>query len=414
MGEAAFVNQENNHRRARSISLDLFGLDYLLIAVTSGLILFGFLMIYSASPLSAALMDKMPDYFVKRQMIWAGLGAVAALGMILIDYHWLRRLSVIMMLVTLVSLILVEIISNPTLGADRSIFGASIRPSELAKLVTIIYVAVWLDAKREVLNDITLGLLPLIAILVITGFLIVIQPDVSAALTIVVLGGLLFFLAGGAWRQIALVILITLVLGWLLVSVYPTGMTRVTTFISGIQDPTKASEHIRHSFAAIISGGIFGTGIGQGSAKYIGLPVAHTDSIFAVIAEETGLVGVFVLILAYFLILWRGLSIARHAPDPFGRLLAAGITFWILLEAFLNIGVMVNLLPNAGNALPFISYGGSNLLVTMIGVGILLSINRKADQKRMEGEKTFGAVVDLRWRDRRRRVSRPVRPTGSR
>jgi cell division protein FtsW len=414
MGEATFINQENTHRQRRNINLGHFSLDLILLAVTSALILFGFLMIYSASPLSAALMDRTPDYFVKRQMLWAGLGVVGVIGMLLIDYHWLRRISVILMFVTLAALFFVELIATPTLGADRSLFGASVRPSELAKLVTIIYVAVWLDAKREVLNDITLGLIPLVGILAITGVLIIVQPDLSAGLTIVVLGGLLFFLAGGEWRQIAMVIVVTLLLGWLLVSIYPTGMIRVTTFISGIQDPAQASEHIRHSFAAIINGGIFGTGIGQGSAKYIGLPVAHTDSIFAVIAEETGLVGVSVLISAYLVILWRGLHIARNAPDSFGRLLASGITFWILLEAFLNIGVMVNLLPNAGNALPFISYGGSSLLVTMIGVGILLSISRTANQKQVEGENTFGTVVDLRWRDRRRSVSRTGRPAGSR
>ena len=414
MGEAAFINQDVNRRAARSLSLGRFGLDYILLGVTIALVLFGLLMVYSAGPLTAAQMGESPDFFVIRQIVWAVIGVVGIIGMLLIDYHILRRFSVIMMLVSLALLVFVEIISNPTFGAIRSLLGASVRPSELAKLVIIIYVAVWLDAKRDVLNDITLGLLPLIGILGITAFLIIIQPDISAALTIVVLGGILFFLAGGEWRQIALVIVITLILGGLLVLLYPTGQVRVTTFISGVVDTTQASDHIRHSFSAIISGGIFGTGIGQGSAKYIGLPVAHTDSIFAVIAEETGLIGIFLLILAYLVILWRGLHIARNAPDNFGRLLAAGITFWILLEAFLNIGVMVNLLPNAGNALPFISYGGSSLLVILLGVGILLNISRSSNQKQEEGDKTFGTLVDLRWRDRRRGVSRVVRPTNAR
>ena len=225
---------------------------------------------------------------------------------------------------------------------------------------------------------------------------------------------MLFFLAGGEWRQIAMVIVVTLLLGWALVSVYPNGMNRIVDFIAGLQDITKTSEHIRHSVQAIIAGGIFGTGIAQGSSQFIGLPVAHTDSIFAVIAEETGLVGILVLILVYIAFLWRGLTIARNAPDNLGRLLAAGITFWILLETYLNIGVMINMLPNAGNALPFISYGGSSLLVTMIGVGILLNISRQADKKQVEGENIFATVVDMRWRDRGRRVSRSVRPTDSR
>ena len=138
-------------------------------------------------------------------------------------------------------------------------------------------------------------------------------------------------------------------------------------------------------------------------ARQTGIRASPT---FAVIAEETGLIGIFVLISGYLVIMWRGLVIAKNAADPFGRLLAAGITFWIMLEAFINIGVMVNLLPNAGNALPFISYGGSSMLTSMAGIGILLSINRGGQQKKQEGENTFGSVVDLRWRDGRRRVSR--------
>jgi cell division protein FtsW len=191
-------------------------------------------------------------------------------------------------------------------------------------------------------------------------------------------------------------------------------MTRVKDFFAGIQDITRASDHISHSFQAIISGGLFGTGIGQGSIKSIGLPVAHTDSIFAVVAEETGLVGIFILLAGYLVIGWRGLVISHNAADPFGRLLAAGITFWILLEAYINIGVMVNLLPNAGNALPFISYGGSSMLTSLIGIGILLSISRGGQQKQHEGETTFGSVVNLRWRDGRRRVPRSGRSSSTR
>lgn len=414
MGDAAFVNQTPRPSVKRSLRLADMGFDYILIAATTALVIFGLLMVYSASPLPSALMDQGSDFFVKRQILWAILGLVAIFGIVLIGYRQFKRWSVLMILGTLALLVLVEIVGFTTLGAERSIFGASVRPSELAKLVIIIYVAVWLDAKREVLNDITLGLLPLVAILGFTGFLIVIQPDLSAALTIIILGGLMFFLAGGAWRQIAMVILATVLAAWILVNIYKTGMVRVTDYFAGIQDITRASNHISHSFQAIIAGGFFGTGIGQGSIKSIGLPVAHTDSIFAVIAEETGLVGIFILLAGYLVIGWRGLVIARNAADPFGRLLAAGITFWILLEAFINIGVMVNLLPNAGNALPFISYGGSSMLTSLIGIGILLSISRGGQQKQHKGETTFGSVVDLRWRDGRRRVPRSGRSSSTR
>jgi cell division protein FtsW len=417
MGDAAFINQgsetEPAHpvRRSRPVRV---GLDFILLGVTAALVLFGMLMVYSSSPLFASLANQPADYFVKRQILWAVIGSGAIAGLTMFNYHWFRRLSVLMMLGTLGLLVLVEILGRTTFGADRSLLGPSVRPSELAKIVLIIYVAVWLDAKREVLNDISFGLLPLGFILGTNAALIVLQPDLSAAFTIVLLGGLMFFLAGGEWRQLGLVIVATILVGWIIVNILPTGHRRMTDYFQGLQSMTRASEHIQFSFQAIISGGLFGTGIGMGTLKFIGLPVAHTDSIFAVVAEETGLVGILLLVSAYLVILWRGLNIARHAPDNLGRLLAGGITFWIVLEAFMNIGVMVNLLPNAGNALPFISYGGSSLLTTMAGIGILLNIGRSAEQKQMEGEQQFGSVVDLRWRDGRRRVPRPVHPASTR
>jgi cell division protein FtsW len=171
-----------------------------------------------------------------------------------------------------------------------------------------------------------------------------------------------------------------------------------------------ASYQVRRCLEAIVNGGIFGVGIGRSSTKFTGLPVAHTDSIFAIIAEETGLVGTGLLILAYLVILWRGLTIAKNAPDQLGRLLASGISIWIMIEAVINMGVMANLLPQAGNALPFISYGGSSLLMTLSGVGILLNIGRSSERNQPQGETNFGAVVNLRWRDGRRRVSRTVHP----
>jgi cell division protein FtsW len=200
------------------------------------------------------------------------------------------------------------------------------------------------------------------------------------------------------------------------VNLYPTGMDRVIYYWKGLHNPLEASYHVQRSLGAIINGGIFGVGIAHGSTKFTGLPVAHTDSIFAVIAEEVGLVGAGLVIAAFVLLLWRGLKIAGNAPDPLGMLLAGGISVWIAVEAMLNMAVMVNLLPQAGNALPFISYGGSNLTMTLAGIGILLNVARQSsgENKSEKGGSTFGAVVDLRWRDRRRGVSRAGRTPGTR
>jgi cell division protein FtsW len=388
-------------------------MDWILVGIITGLTLFGLLMVYSAGPKFAIGIGSPTDFFLKRQILWAGVGVLAAVILNLIDYHFYKRVTVIMLFATLALLVAAVILADTTLGSNRSIFSGSIRPSELAQLVAIIYISVWLNAKRDVLNDITLGLFPLMLILGITGGLVLIQPDLSAGLTVVIMGGILFYLAGGAWRQIAPTLVIALIILWIVVNIYPTGMRRITEYLSGLHNPLNASYHVQRSLESIINGGIFGVGIGHGSTKFTGLPVAPTDSIFAVIAEETGMIGSGIVILAYILLLWRGLQIARNAPDFLGSLLASGLTIWIILQAWLNISAMVNLLPQAGNALPLISYGGSNLTMTLAGVGILLNISRSSSKSKSTQGGGFGAVVDLRWRDRRRSVSRYGRSSGN-
>jgi cell division protein FtsW len=254
-------------------------------------------------------------------------------------------------------------------------------------------------------------LIPMAAILGLLGGLIFLQPDISAVITIMVLGGMMFFLAGGDLRQIAVLGLIALVVGAIVVRISPTGAGRVQDYISGLKDPIQGSYHVRRAVESFVRGGWFGVGIGNGKAKLTGLPVPQTDSIFAVVGEETGLIGATALVSLYAMLLWRGLTIARRAPDTLGTILAAGLSLWICLEAFVNMSVMLNLLPFAGNALPFISSGGSNLVVSLAGIGILLNISRTSVQRKEEDGTIFGAVVDLRGRDRRRRVSSPRRPS---
>jgi cell division protein FtsW len=197
------------------------------------------------------------------------------------------------------------------------------------------------------------------------------------------------------------------VVGLLVVQVSTTGQTRVGAYVSGIKDPTQASYHVRRSFEAIVKGGWFGVGIGRANTKLTGLPVPPTDSIFAVIAEELGLFGAAGTVLLYVLFIWRGLRIAEKAPDLLGSLLASGLTFWIAMEAIINMLVMVGLLPFAGNALPFISSGGSNLVASLLAVGILMNVSRQVEpQAESEEWRNFGATVDLRGRNRRRGLSR--------
>ena len=397
--------------RRRPVQLRI---DVPMLLVSATLVIFGILMVYSASwDYSLAIYDS-PSYIFTRQLLWLGLGLGVAVVLTFMDYHLWRKLAVPAILLTILLLIAVLFVSDIRHGAVRTLFGGSIQPSELAKLTTVIYLAVWLYAKRDDLSDISLGLVPLAAILGILGGLIIVQPDLSAVITIFFLGGTLFFLAGGDLRQIGLLILIAALVGWVVVFINPTGVERIESYLAGLRDPTQASYHVRRSIEAFVKGGWFGVGIGNAQTKLTGLPVPPTDSIFAVVGEETGVFGAISLVVLYGILLWRGLGIARRAPDGLGTLLAAGLSLWLAMEAFVNMAVMINLLPFAGNALPFISAGGSNLLVSFAAVGLLMNISRLSVDNQEENWRPFSEVVNLRWRNRRRSVSSARRSASGR
>jgi cell division protein FtsW len=379
----------------------------MLVAVVA-LIIFGLLMLYSASWDFSRDVYKNPMFMFTTQAKNLMIGLGAALVLAFLDYHYWRRFAVPALAVTIFLLIAV-LFTEPVYGATRSIFGG--QPSELAKVVSILYLSVWLYAKQQFLQDISFGLIPLGVILGIISGLIGLQPDLSAVATVLMMGGLLFFLAGGDLKQIG-VLLVVAVLAALVISSFSlTGRERVIDFLAGIKDPLQASYHVRRSFEAIINGGWFGVGLGRSTSKLTGLPVAATDSVFAVVAEEFGLFGSVALIALYVFLAWRGLVIARRAPDMLGTLLASGLVIWIVAEAMINIAVMVGLLPFAGNALPFISAGGSNLVMTLIAIGIILNVSRQTGDGTITDEewRSYSAVVNLRWWDGRRSVSRARR-----
>ena len=390
------------------------GFDMPLLAVVVALTVFGLAMLYSSSwDFSLGAYGDAMRMF-NRQLTWLGLGAAAAVFFAFFDYHHWRKLVVPLMGVTIVLLAAVLLMNGIRLGAKRAIFDGSVQPSELAKLVSILYLSVWLYAKREYLHDISLGLIPLGVILGVVGGLIYQQPDLSAAATVLILGGLLFFLAGGDLKQIGGLLLIAVFAAWLVSSVSLTGQQRMADFLAGIRDPLQASYHMRRSFEAIVSGGWFGVGLGQSQSKLTGLPVPPTDSVFAVVVEELGWFGAVGLISLYGFLVWRGLVIARRAPDMLGTILASGLAFWVGFEALLNMAVMVGLVPFAGNALPFISAGGSNLVATLAAVGVLFNISRQRGEGAMADEewRTYSAVAYLRRWDGRRSVSRARRARG--
>jgi cell division protein FtsW len=388
--------------------------DLILIAAAIALGILGLLMLYSASTDFSMRTYDSPGFVFNKQLLFMIIGVGVAFVLSRIDYHLWRRYALPLMVVTIALLIAVLLIKDVRNGAVRTLFGGSVQPSEMAKLAMVIYLSVWLYSKRDYMHDIQLGLIPLAVILGGIGGLIYLQPDLSAAITIFVLGGLLFFLAGGELRQIILFSVVALAAGWLVVQFSATGRVRLASYLAGLKDPLKSSDHVLWSLEAIYKGRWFGVGIGQATTKLVGLPFAATDSIFAVVVEELGLFGALTLIGLYGILLWRGLKIAAKAPDSFGSVMAAGLTFWIVIEAVINMAVMVGLLPFAGNALPFISAGGSNLISTLAAIGILLSISRRSGQKAPaetvpKERRSYSASVDLRRRDRRRGLSRARR-----
>ncbi len=390
------------------------GIDVPLLLITATLLIFGLLMVYSASSDFSFRNYGDSTYIFRRQLMWGGLGVVLSGAAAWVNYHFLRKISVLMMLGIIIALLLVLLFPNERNGANRTLFGGSVQPSEFAKLATVIYLSVWLYSRRDQIHDWTFGIIPLGVILGVVAGLIGLEPDLSAMVTIVALGVVLFFMAGGELRQIGSLLILGFIAGLIMVnlpfSFIQTGKYRIETWWVGINNPLDSTPQVQRSIEAFVKGGWIGVGIGKSTTKLTGLPVPHTDSIFAVIGEETGVLGCAALILLYLGLFWRGIKISMRAPDGMGKLLAAGLAFWLLTEAIVNMAVMVGLVPVAGNALPFISAGGSNLTASLIAVGIMLNVSRQAEYNQEQQERSFNAVVDLRGRDRRRRVSRSGRP----
>lgn len=394
-------NKAQSKWRPPRLSVDIW-----LILVVFTLVVFGLLMVYSASTdYSMVVLGEAPTYMFQRQLVFALGGIGVAIFLAFFDYHRYRKWAIPIILITIGGLAGVLFVNEVINNAARTLFKGSVQPSEFAKLAVVIYLAVWLFARKEQLSSVSFGLLPLSIILGIIGGLILLQPDLSATLTIFIIGGIMFFLAGGDLRQIVLFLVVGTLVGWVVFTFHPTGSQRLSEYIISIQDLTQAPLHLSRSLEALVKGSWFGVGIGRAETKLTGLPVPPTDSIFAVIGEEVGILGSTVVVLLNVILLWRGLKIAQTAPDGLGKLLAAGLSIWLAVEAFINMAVIVGLVPFAGNALPFISYGGSNLLVSLAAIGILLNISRISASSQEKEERSLNAFVDLRRRDRRWGVS---------
>ena len=343
-------------------------LDYMLLATIVVLLAFGLLMLYSAT-------FYVGTEFWSLQLLWAAIGLVVMFVFYWVPYSIWRLFALPIMVVTLVLLFLVLIFGEQVWGAQRALLGASVQPGVLARLVAVIYIAAWLASKGEQLNKVNYGLVPFAIIIGVVAGLVALQPDLSTALLIAVTGLMMFFFAGGDPIQIFASLILGGVGFFMVALQFEHAAQRLTDFIATIKDPSKMPYHVHSAVLAISEGGIIGSGIGSGRLKYGYLPFPHTDSIFAVIAEEIGFMGVILLIGLFVFLAHRGFRVTLETPDPFGSLLAFGVTIMISSEALLNILVMTGLVPFTGTALPFFSYGGTEMMVTMAGMGLMLGVS---------------------------------------
>jgi len=349
--------------------------------------------------------------FLERHMRNVVLGLIACVIFAVVDYRFWRRFAPIMLLVTFGALVAVNFFGDDTFGARRALIGGSLQPGELAEFTMVLYMAAWLGAKRTRPDSFLFGLIPFSILLGLILAPIALQPDFSTVVIIGATTGTMYFLAGARIWHLIVVGIAGILLGFFVVQNYAYAQDRVDTYIASLADPTQANYHTQQVITAFVTGGWTGKGLGQGTQKFNNaLPAPHTDSIFAVIGEELGVAGASFVVLLFVAFVIRGFQIARRAVDPFGALLAIGLTLWVAIQALLNIAVMTAIIPTSGLPLPFISYGGSALLVTMVGVGLMLNVSRVANiRESTSNRRQHGTTHDSGWGNRRARLSRTSR-----
>jgi len=389
--------------------------DYLLLLSIVGLASVGLLMVYSSSGINSLLQHDDPFAVVGPQAFWAASGALVMVIFMRLDYRYLRLISIPAFLI---SLLLLAVVLLPSIGPLHPIeVGGSTRwlqlgplpamhPAEFAKLALVVYLAHWLTRKGSQTRSLFDGLVPFMLIVGPVLLLVLFEPDLGTMGVLTLAAFTMFFVAGGSLWQLGLLIPLGVgAVAWVVThSSYQ--MARVQAFMDPWADPQGIGFHTVQGLLAIGTGGILGIGLGESRQPgALHLPAAQNDFVFAVVAQELGFLGAIAVIGCYLLFAYRGIKIALAAPDTFGALLATGITAWLTLQAFINIGVVVVLLPITGITLPFVSAGGSSLLVSFAAVGILLSISRETISRGTWND----ADSDRRRWNRRPRLSRAGR-----
>lgn len=353
--------------------------DNILLVSTLVLVGTGIVMVYSASAIMA--LDRFNDeyFFLKKQVLFALLGILVMVVVTRINHQFYRKIVYVILGISFVSLIVVLLpgIGTKVGGSTRwlKIGGFSIQPSEFAKLALIIYLAYSLAKKEKDIKRFSIGIFPHLIITGIMLSLIIKQPDMGTAVCIGLVVFILLFAAGIRLSHLSLTFLLAAPVVYFLIANIGYRRQRILAYLNPWEYPTDSGFQLIQSWYAFGSGGILGQGLGDGKQKLFFLPEPHTDFVFSVIGEELGLIGVLLVLLVFFIFVYRGIRIAIRASDLFSTYLALGITTLVGLQATIHMGVTMGLLPTKGIPLPFISYGGSSLLTNLIGLGILLNIS---------------------------------------
>jgi len=364
-------------------------IDYGVFYTVALLLVIGVVMVYSASSYSAMFMYKDSMFFLKKQLISAVVGVVAMSVTMCMDYHKIKKYTVGIMVICIILLIVV-LFSKEVNGAQRWIslgpFG-TFQPSDLAKYVIVLFLAMSLEIKGEGVKKFGNGIIPY---LIVSGFyaaFVLAEKNLSIAAVIMIVTFIVLFSAGGRIKHLFGYVAPSLVAAAVAFTILePYRMKRLLNFTNPWQDPRGDGYQLIQSFYALGAGGITGLGLGQSRQKTLYMPEPHNDFIFSIIGEELGLIGCICIIILFIILIWRGISVAMKARDTYGTLLAIGITSVIAVQSLINIAVVTGSMPVTGVPLPFISYGGTSLVMNMTAIGVLLNISRQIEGKEASEE----------------------------
>ena len=358
--------------------------DPVLFIATVGLVCLSIVMVWSASAVVAMERYQQPYLFLTKQLMWATFGLAVLWVAMGIDYRRYREPKFIWTCLGVVALCLVAVLFSPPVNNARrwfSIGGLGIQPSELAKLAAIFFIASMLERRMHRINELGYALLPIGLVVGVLVALILLEPDFGTSMSLALIAAVMVFAAGLSYMYVAFAGLMLLPLAGFIMMGAGYRRRRLLAFLNPWDDPLGDGFQLIQSLIAVGTGGVTGRGLMQGVQKLFYLPEPHSDFIYAVISEELGLIGATVVLACFCLITWRGLRIASRAPDSFGAFIALGLTTMIAVQALVNISVVLGMMPTKGIPLPFVSAGGSSLIINLLGMGVLLNVSRHASSE---------------------------------